>query len=138
MSNPPEAAAYKAVRLRMGTIKTFRKLHLNSEKTPLFFIDHPKLPANAPIGFPHIIDAKRFGPDTDKRNLHTADGIATLLFLWRPEVLDDFLDMTVPIFEFVRREHNSFMLDTIIARDHRTVAVSEIYQAFVTLLMKYL
>lgn len=51
---------------------------------------HPGLPANAPLGHPHIIGWDN--QDTDDGCLTAADGIATLLFDWKPEALDAVLD----------------------------------------------
>ena len=85
------------------------------EKTPLKYLEsYPTLPSSGPVGAAHIIDTSFFNEDTKKTNLRAADGIATLLFNWKPEALDAFLDKGKLQFEFSRREPPSTPYMTLI------------------------
>ena len=87
------------------------------QQIPLRYLDsYPGLPASAPVGHPHIIGWD--GEDTDKKHLTAADGIATLLFNWKPEALDAFLDVRHKSrYEWYRRaKPNTGVVDLLVAR----------------------
>ncbi|KAI4242469.1 MAG: hypothetical protein L6R40_004023 [Gallowayella cf. fulva] len=75
------------------------------------------LPASAAIGHPHIV--ADFNEEIDKENLRAADGIATFLYRFKRSVLDDFLDMSIPTVEVIRREKSSLRYDMVVARNER-------------------
>lgn len=87
------------------------------KQIPLRYLNsYPGLPASAPVGHPHIIGWDN--EDTDKGRLTAADGIATLLFNWKPEALDAFLDFRhKPKYEWYRQtKPGSHIMDVLIAR----------------------
>ncbi|MCJ1467039.1 hypothetical protein MMC07_005661 [Pseudocyphellaria aurata] len=63
------------------------------------------LPVTTPVGCPHVI---RLGPhleyDSTVSYLRIADGVATLLFHYNPDVLTRFLDKNVSEFDFLRKD----------------------------------
>ncbi|KAL8799566.1 MAG: hypothetical protein Q9182_005805 [Xanthomendoza sp. 2 TL-2023] len=74
------------------------------------FLDvYDKLPASAPVGHPHIV--ADFDEETNKDNLRLADGIATFLYRFKPSVLDDFLNMSIPSVEVIRHEESGSTYD---------------------------
>ncbi|OBZ75639.1 hypothetical protein A0H81_04822 [Grifola frondosa] len=79
-----------------------------------------ELPASRPVGFPHIINVQGFDEETDKKDLRAADGIATLLYNWKPEALRALLDLNRPRFEF--KHKGSYYLTMIIARHGMVVS----------------
>ncbi|KAL8671689.1 MAG: hypothetical protein Q9168_003811 [Polycauliona sp. 1 TL-2023] len=85
------------------------------------------LPASAPIGHAHIVDY--FNEDTNKDNLRLADGISTMLYRFNPAVLRDFLDISIPSVEIIRREKPGPRYDLIIARHSRAVTCGFIRDA---------
>ena len=72
---------------------------------PLYSDAYDGLPVTAPIGCPHLI---KLGPHLENdlwiEDLHIADGIATLLYHFNPDVLTKFLDKNIAEFEFFRRD----------------------------------
>jgi hypothetical protein len=112
------------------------KLNIKEERWgPLTFEDvHPKLPADKPVGYAHIVKLNRGDyveiEDDECRleDLRIGDGIVTFLYHWKPEELDKFLDHeNYPKFEFWSRPkkstgyHNFF-----IGRDGESVRVSKV------------
>ena len=90
---------------------------------PLQYLNScPKCLPAAPTGHPHLIDSATFDETTDQ----TTDGIATLLFKWKSEALDSFLDNKIMRkFEFYRRKApSSSMYDMFIGRLGKVVMVS--------------
>ena len=57
-------------------------------------LDHEKVPADAPDGHPHIIENPRIvslkGP-----KIRLADGVATVLWNYKPSALEQFFDMSI-------------------------------------------
>lgn len=95
------------------------------EMFPLRYSDEcPSMPSRRPVGYPHIIQTSSWGEETDKRNLTCADGIATLLWEWKPEHLETFFDLSNPRFELTRVAPNGIIRDMIIGRVDRAVLVS--------------
>lgn len=94
------------------------------KQIPLRYLNsYPGLPASAPVGHPHIIGWDN--EDTDKGSLTAADGIATLLFNWKPEALDAFLDFRhKPKYEWYRQtKPGSHIMDVLIARSGNVAVV---------------
>lgn len=83
-----------------------------------------KLPADAPEGFPHIIEIPKLAaymadygaPD----EFSPVDAIATTLYMWKPKALLTLLDLTTSNFSWTRRNMN---FDTYINREGTTVTV---------------
>lgn len=90
---------------------------------PLYSDAYEGLPTTAPIGCPHLI---KLGPHLEDealiKDLHIADGIATVLYHYNPDVLTKFLDKKTVEFEFYRKD----MLkgDLCINRGRSTIMVS--------------
>lgn len=70
---------------------------------PLYSDAYEGLPSTAPIGCPHLIrlDA-HLENESSTKDLRMADGIATLLYHYNPDVLTKFLDKNIVEFKFVR------------------------------------
>lgn len=72
---------------------------------PLYSDAYEGLPSTAPIGCPHLIKP---GPHLEDesliKDLRMADGIATLLYHYNPDVLTKFLDKNIVEFRFVRKD----------------------------------
>lgn len=84
--------------------------------------DYPKLPANAPLGCPHIVDFSSIDVECPQDELSIPDLVATVLFKYRPAALDAFLDLKRKKVHVVR--HNSLStLDFCIQRTGRIVKV---------------
>lgn len=94
---------------------------------PLKYLDvYPKLPVDAPIGYPHIIDLKSLDHDYyDAQNISIADAVATILFNFTPGTLTAFLDLDRPNFLFIQGGKPGVCLDFCIKRDGRTVEVGD-------------
>lgn len=96
-------------------------------KRPLQYLNSClKFLPTAPTDHPHLIDPATLDETTDQTYLTAADGIATLLFEWKPEALDSFLNIeSTRKFEFYRREAlSSSMYDIFIGRLGKAVMVS--------------
>ncbi|KDQ49648.1 hypothetical protein JAAARDRAFT_42670 [Jaapia argillacea MUCL 33604] len=88
--------------------------------TPLRFGDEcPELPASRPLGFPHIISDQHFDEETDKKNLRAVDAAATLLFRWKREACDAFLNLDRAKFEYSLKREGYFTM--IIARNGQQI-----------------
>jgi len=70
--------------------------------TPLIYSDVcPSLfPTHKPAGYPHIIDVSDFDEETDQSQLRAVDGVATLLWKWKPEEAKKFFDLGRKKYEF--------------------------------------
>lgn len=72
---------------------------------PLYSDAYDGLPITAPKGCPHLI---KLGPHLENelwiKDLHIADGVATLLYHFNPDVLTKFLDKKITEFKFFRRD----------------------------------
>ncbi|MCJ1233407.1 hypothetical protein MMC14_001363 [Varicellaria rhodocarpa] len=81
----------------MEELSDMEDLSDTEDKNPLKYLDsYPTLPSSGPT------------------DLRAADDIATLLFNWKPEALDAFLDKDRLQFEFSRREPPSTPYMTLI------------------------
>lgn len=47
-----------------------------------------------PAGYPHVVDVDNFDEEVDTTNLRACDGVATVLWMWKPEELHKFFDMS--------------------------------------------
>ena len=76
-----------------------------------------QLPTDTPFGFPHIVDKDSIREETAGFDLAFADGVATLLFLHKPETFEAFLDPKKKRFSFDRQsnpdEFNGFFVGRI-------------------------
>ncbi|MCJ1262976.1 hypothetical protein MMC22_002846 [Lobaria immixta] len=77
------------------------------------------LPITAPFGSPHLI---KLGENMLYRELRIADGIATMLYHYNPEILTKFLDMSIAEVSFTRK--NCFDRELWIMRTGRDIIVS--------------
>lgn len=81
------------------------------------------LPVTAPIGFPHLITlGPHVGDPMLYRELHIADGVATMLYHYNPDVLTKFLDMSIAEVSFARK--NRVEGELWIKRTDRDILVS--------------
>ena len=62
----------------------------------------PRLPAGAPHDHPHIVDIGSLSDDFSQRGLGFADLVVTILFVYEPRALTDFLDFSKSNFDFKR------------------------------------
>lgn len=93
----------------------------DEEPTPFKYSStYPQLPATSPPGHQHIISGS-FDEDTDKTNLRAADGVATFLYKWKPEILTKFLDPATSKLEIVLRRHSDVFQDLVIAKHGSSV-----------------
>lgn len=84
---------------------------------------YPKLPIDAPIGYPHIIDLECLDHDySDLQKLSIADLVVTVLFKYMPGALTAFLDLDRPKFHYILGGLKNH-LDFCIKRDGRMVTV---------------
>ena len=86
--------------------------------------DYSKLPIDAPVGYPHIIDLDCLDHDFhDSQDITIPDLVVTILFKFMPGALTAFLDLTRPKFHYIQAG-DGIRLDFCIKRDDRTVTVS--------------
>ena len=86
--------------------------------------DCPKLPADAPIGYPHIIDLDSLDHDGyEGQGISIADAVVTILFKFLPGALAAFLDLDRPDFHYIQAGRLSSHLDFCIKRKGRMVTV---------------
>ncbi len=85
--------------------------------------DYPKLPADAPLGCPHIVDLSSLDEDWPQAEMSIPDLVVTVLFKYRPAALDAFLDLKRKDVHFVRHHSRSATLDFCIQRAGRIVKV---------------
>lgn len=92
---------------------------------PLIFSKEcPTLPAERPIGFPHVIaNAQGFHEDTDSTHLTFADGIATFLWLWNQDQFHRFFDLSEDKFEIAYNAPNQPIKCLVISRTGNMVIV---------------
>ena len=69
--------------------------------------DYPRLPPNAPRDHPHIVDINSIDDQTPQRGLGFADVVVTVLYMYDPRVLNDFLDFNKHSFDFQRANTRS-------------------------------
>ena len=92
---------------------------------PLVYSDkYDLLPSTAPVDHMHIIEHLDIEEETDLNSLRLADGVATVLYNWKEEALNAFLDPKITSFELMRSypKGSSFM-SMIISRKHNRVMV---------------
>ena len=82
----------------------------------------PQLPANAPLGHPHILDLNSLSEDFPQEEATIPDIVVTILFKYKPEALKAFLDLNRAHVHFLLRE--SANLDFCILRNGKTVKVT--------------
>lgn len=69
------------------------------------------LPANRPLGGPHVIDTRQSGGYVDTCQYTIADAIVTLLCKYNAEALNAFLDGSRPYFVLQRRTSDTSTID---------------------------
>ncbi|MCJ1432590.1 hypothetical protein MMC27_001947 [Xylographa pallens] len=89
---------------------------------------YPDLPPELPAGWPHIInwDTVRMSFEDAELSIdgcHIANGIATVLHRYDPELLKNFLDLAVNKVTFTKNEKLGTFTDLVIERNHNTVMV---------------
>ena len=88
----------------------------------------PLLPPERPVGFPHLIDTEKLHEDTDTDDLRLADGIATMIYKWKPAELEKFLRVGNTKYDLLRdeRENRTTIFNIKIRRVGNLVTVSGI------------
>ena len=82
------------------------------------------LPSTAPVGHMHIIECSDINEETNLNLLRLADGIATVLYNWKKEALNAFLDPKITSFELMRSyPKGSSAMSLIISRKRNKVTV---------------
>ncbi|KAL8830674.1 MAG: hypothetical protein Q9191_001299 [Dirinaria sp. TL-2023a] len=69
----------------------------------LYCSDFPELPADAPVGHPHILDLKCLLALRGQKGPTIPDLVVTVLFKYKPEALKAFLDLGRSEVHFLRR-----------------------------------
>ena len=94
---------------------------------PLKYLDvYPKLPIDAPLGYPHIIDLDSLDwYYCDRQMLSISDAVVTILFQFSPGTLTALLDLDRPNFLFIQGGKLRVHLDFCIKRDGRMVEVED-------------
>ena len=74
----------------------------------LYLATNPDFPPSRPFGYPHLVrpglDPQGYSNPSNP-SLHIADGVATLLYNYRPEALSALLDLRRPSFRFTHSRH---------------------------------
>lgn len=83
----------------------------------LEYLDHHALPANRPVGYPHLINMDVYDEKMKKQNLRITDAVVTVLYHWEPEALAAFLDDDLKVFQFrveekIKYPHNFYVQRT--------------------------
>lgn len=86
--------------------------------------DYPKLPIDAPVGHPHLVDPASVDEEYPQQSLTVADLVVTILFKFMPEALTAFLDLERPKVLYIQGGKKGTRLDFCIKRDKRVVTVS--------------
>ena len=95
--------------------RNYRKLSIDNPDGPaLEYLDHHALPADRPVGHPHLINMDVYGRETQKQDLRITDGVVTVLYRWEPEALAAFLDNDLNNFRFrvteeIEHPHNFYV-----------------------------
>ena len=92
---------------------------------PLVYSDEcDLLPSAAPVDHMHIIECSDINEETNLNSLRLADGIATVLYNWKKEALNAFLDPKITSFELMRSyPKGSSIMSMIISRKRNKVMV---------------
>ena len=86
--------------------------------------DYPKLPMDAPNGYPHILDIEFVDQEIYwMQNISIADVFVTVLFKFLPAALTVFLDLDRPYFHYVLSGLRGISSDFCIKSEGRTVIV---------------
>jgi hypothetical protein len=92
---------------------------------PLAYSDEcDLLPSASPVDHMHIIEYSDINEETNLNSLRLADGIATVLYNWKKEALNAFLDPKITSFELMRSyPKGSSTMSMIISRKRNKVMV---------------
>ena len=92
---------------------------------PLVYSDEcDLLPSTAPVDHMHIIEHSDIVEETNFNSLRLADGVATVLYNWKEEALNAFLDPKITSFELMRSyPKGSSSMNMIISRRRNKVMV---------------
>ena len=85
--------------------------------------DYPRLLVNAPRDHPRIIDISSVSDEISQRGLGFADLVVTILFMYDPRLLSDFLDLSKSHFDFRRISTSQSILVPFIERRIKFVTV---------------
>lgn len=98
-------------------------MNFNYEVKPVIYLDHfPKLPIDAPIGYPYI-DLGYLDQDFhNEQTIGIADLVVTVLFKFMQRAMTAFLDLDRPNVHYIQRGGTS-RLDFCIKTDRRGVIV---------------
>lgn len=86
----------------------------------VYLSDYPKLPANAPVGHPHLVDLTSLSEEFPQEAMTIPDLVVTILFKYKPAALTAFLDLNRRKVHFLR----SGSLDICISRKGKIVKVT--------------
>ncbi len=90
----------------------------------IYLDDYPSLPADAPLGCPHIVDLSSLSEDFPQEEMSIPDLVVTVLFKYKPVTLRAFLDLERPEVHFVNHPPYPSTFDFCIQRTGRIVKVS--------------
>lgn len=62
--------------------------------------NYAALPADRPVGYPHLINMDKYQEHIQRQGLRIADAVVTVLYNWEPEALTAFLDDDLEDFRF--------------------------------------
>lgn len=85
--------------------------------------DYARLPINAPVGHPHLVDPDSVEEEYPTEDLTIADLVVTILFKFMPEALNAFLDLNRPKVHYIQGGTKGSRLDFCIKRNNRLVTV---------------
>lgn len=111
-----------------GEYENDPKLPVDYPNLPaLEYLDHyAALPADRPVGYPHLINTDKFKEENQRQNLRIADAIVTVLYNWEPEALAAFLDHDLEDFRFQVEDSNIYPHNFFVQRKGKRVEAGSI------------
>ena len=110
-----------------GEYQNDSKLPVNDPDYPaLEYLDHyAALPADRPVGYPHLINTDKYTTDIQRQNLRIADAVVTVLYNWEPEALAAFLDKDLEDFRFQVEDHSDYPHNFYVHRKGKRVEAGQ-------------
>lgn len=84
------------------------------------------LPANRPVGYPHLINTDKYTEYIQLQNLRIADAVVTVLYKWEPEALATFLDDDLEDIRFQVQDHRQDPHKFYVQRQGKRVEAGQI------------
>lgn len=108
-----------------GEYESDSKLPVDYPYLPaLEYLDHyAALPADRPVGYPHLINADKYKEEIQRQDLRIADAVVTVLYNWEPEALAAFLNYDLEDFRFQVEDSNVHPHNFYVQRKGRRVEV---------------